>query len=134
MNEMIELHDSELVAISWADGVAIILLRPVHLHRSEGRPGIDAGTVWLQEAMFTVTDATISAHGKLPATVRDGSLRIGTEVRENLIPAAGVFIANIELKLVLDGSDHFTVKCEQLMVTLTGEAAQLEKFEPCEST
>lgn len=130
MNEMIELHDSQLVAFSWADGVAIILLRPVHVHRSEGRPGVDAGTVWLQEAMFTVTNAAVSALGKLPARVLDGSMRVGIEMRKNLIPSAGVFVADIELKLSLQGADHLTVRCDQLMVTLTGQAEFAENFEP----
>ncbi len=130
MNEMIELHDSALFAISWADGVAIILLRPVHVHRSEGRPGIDAGTVWLQEAMFTVTNVTINAHGSLPATIMGGSLAVGAEVRENLIPAAGVLVGKIKLELKLDNARYFTVDCEQLMITLTGEAKFLENFEP----
>src|ERR1039458_6000080 len=99
MNEMIELHDSEVLAFSGADGAAIILLRPAYLHRLEWRPGLDAGTVWMQEVMLTVTNALVSAQGKLPAALKDGSLRIGTEVHQNLIPAAGVFAADIMLEL-----------------------------------
>jgi hypothetical protein len=130
MNEMIDLRDSKVLALSWADGAAIILFRPVHVHRSEGRPGVDAGTVWLQEVMLTVTDALISAHGKLPAIVNDGSLSIGAEVHKNLIPAAGVFAGEITLELTLNGTEHLKLKCDQLMITLTGEAEYLEKFEP----
>lgn len=131
MNEMIELHDSGLFALSWADGVAIILLRPVYVHRSEGRPGIDAGTVWLQEAMFTVTNVTISAQGALPSTIETGSLTVGAEVRENAIPAAGVLVGKIKLDLrLMNGTDYFTVDCDQLMITLTGEAKFLENFDP----
>lgn len=132
MNEMLELHDSEIVAFSWADGVAIILLRPVHVHRSEGSPGVDAGTVWLQEAMFTVTNASVSAQGRLPAKVQDGTLRVGTEVRRNIIPSAGVFVGDIELELALKGADRLKVKCDQLMITLTGQAEQLEEFQPAQ--
>src|ERR1700677_5251750 len=130
MNELIELHDSQLLALSCADGAAIILLRPVRLHRSEGSPGRDAGTVWQQELMLTVTNALVSVHGRLPAAIGSGSLRIGTETHQNFIPAAGVFADEIRLGLTLNGTDHLKVNCDQLMITLTGEAASPEKFEP----
>ena len=130
MNEMIELHDSKLVAVSWADGVVVVMLSPACVHRSEGRPGVDAGTVWRQSAMFTMTDAVVSAHGVLPVTVRGGSLQIGTEEHQNIIPAAGVFSASVKLKLDLNDRDHLMVTAGQLLITLTGEAEYLEKFEP----
>ena len=128
MNEMIDLRDSKLVAVSWADGVAVVMLGPAFIHRSEGRPGVDAGTVWRQSAMFTLTNALVSAHALLPESVRSGSLRIGAELRENIIPAAGVFSAAVELRLDLNDKDHLNVTGDQIMITLTGEPELVENF------
>ncbi|HWB58384.1 MAG TPA: hypothetical protein VG733_02790 [Chthoniobacteraceae bacterium] len=130
MNEMIELHDSKLVAVSWADGVAVVMLSPAIVHRSEGRPGVDAGTVWWQAAMFTFRTPLISAHGELPVPVRSGSLHIGDEEHNNMIPATGVFTAAIKLNLDLTDRDHLIVTADQLLISLTGDAHQEGKFEP----
>jgi hypothetical protein len=130
MNEMLEFHGSTLAAVSWADGVAVVLLRSVRAYRSEGRAAVDAGEVWLREVMFTMTNASVSAQGRLPVGVRDGSVCIGTTQHHDVIPEEGVYAGDIHLELVLDGTDYLKVTGDQMLVTLTGEPTFLEKFEP----
>jgi len=128
MNQVIELHDSSIVAVSWADGVAIVMLCPVFVHRSEGRPGVQPGTVCQRTAMFTITNATVSAKGRLPAAVRAASLRIGTIDYLDVLPEEGMYADDIKLALDLSETEHLIVTGDQLLVNLTGEPSHLENF------
>jgi hypothetical protein len=44
-NRAIEIHDSILASVSIAQGRAELTFSSVYIHQSEGKPGIDAGTV-----------------------------------------------------------------------------------------
>ena len=49
MNEGIELHDSELAAVEFSDGSALVSLSPAYVHRD--------GSGWLQDATVTIRGA-----------------------------------------------------------------------------
>ena len=57
MNEAIELHDSDLAAVKVAGDAVILCFHPAYIHRSAGKPGIDAGTGWTQDATITISGA-----------------------------------------------------------------------------
>ena len=131
MKEYIELHDSELASISFNDGSTIVSLQPAYIHRCEGRPGIDAGTGWLQNATLTFDGSSpflYPAH--LPETVSDGSLRIDSAIYPNVIPANGLFGRAIELSILLTSAGTFTVCGQRLSIELHGEAVFVENFTP----
>src|SRR4051812_42195582 len=77
MKQSIELHDSKLAAVSFRSGEAVVSFSPAYIHRSTGRPGIDAGTVWVQPVTLTIGGASlVSTPTSLPATVSGGYIRI----------------------------------------------------------
>ncbi len=130
LNSGIELHDSHLAAISFADGVAVVSLSPVYVHRSVGRPGVDSGSGWLQSATLTLGNASlVSRPVLLPATISEGSLRIGSEAHANLIPAAGIFTGAIELSLVLSHGGPVTIHGQRICIQLHGEPSFVENFD-----
>ncbi|MDR3404692.1 MAG: hypothetical protein P4L99_19470 [Chthoniobacter sp.] len=126
----IELHDSELAAISCVNGATMFSLSPAYVHRSSGRAGRDTGLGWWQEGTLTIAGASISAAIQLPATISDGSLRIAGELHDNCIPAAGTFDGPIELQLLFDTSEKLMIRGERLTVELRGEPSGLEDFSP----
>jgi len=50
MNTIIEIHDSTVAEIFKRDGTVIVHFLPAYLHKSTGRPALDSGTGWVQEA------------------------------------------------------------------------------------
>jgi hypothetical protein len=84
-NRVIEIHDSALDQIADEDGVAVLHFPQVYIHSSEGRPAIDTGTGWTQEAVIRIENAHIEgefckesreAYGGYAHYLSDGSLRI----------------------------------------------------------
>jgi hypothetical protein len=135
MNEAIELHDSELVTVSSMGDSTVLSFCPAYIHRSEGRPGIDAGTGWTQAVTLTIRGASGFSPVALPATVSTGWLRIGGDLRRNVIPAAGTFEGPIEFSAVVFAKE-FTIKGDiiirgsHLTIASQGEPSYVEDFIP----
>jgi len=113
-NRAIEIHDSALDQVSLEGGVAELHFPEVYIHSSEGRPAIDAGTGWTQEAVIRIENARIE--GEFPRESReaysghahylsDGSLAINGAISDNLIPIPLDVQGEIELKLDVLGYD-----------------------------
>lgn len=57
--QAIEIHDSALDQIALQDGTAVLHFKSVYINSSEGRPAVDAGTGWSQEAVLRIGNARI---------------------------------------------------------------------------
>jgi hypothetical protein len=100
---MVELHDSTVAEIEKRDGTMIVHLRPAYLHRSRGRPGYDAGDVFVQEARLFFDSASINEGiPKLPREIMDGSLVVGEQRHGNLIPVPLEIARSTKFHLVFD--------------------------------
>ena len=124
-NRAIEIHDSAVDQITLEAGVAVLHFPKVYIHSSEGRPSIDAGTGWTQEAVIRVANAHIE--GKFSQESRDayrgyahylsdGSLRINGSVSDNLIP----------IPLDVQGDIALTLECWGHVVHVHGNSGRLE--------
>lgn len=58
-NRAIEIHDSAVDQITLEASAAVLHFPKVYIHSSAGRPAIDAGTGWTQEAVIRVANAHI---------------------------------------------------------------------------
>lgn len=132
MNELIELHDSELGAVSARGEEIVVTFAPAYLHRSNGRPGIDAGSGWGQPATLSFGEATLVAQpapANLPANVSEGELRVDRERYSNLIPTSGEWEGEIEFSLVLVTAEKLVLRARRLRIQLHGEASFIEHYE-----
>jgi hypothetical protein len=136
-NRAIEIHDSKLDRITLEAGVAVLHFPRVYIHSSAGRPGIDAGSGWTQEAVIRIGNAHID--GKLSQAnhdagshhLSDGSIRINDSVSEDLIPIPLDVQGNIELTLECWG-DGVHVHGNSATLELIGRAEYVEEFRPDE--
>jgi hypothetical protein len=58
-NRVIEIHDSALDAITVEAGTAVLHFPEIYIHLSDGRPAVDVGTGWTQEAVIRISDARV---------------------------------------------------------------------------
>jgi hypothetical protein len=139
-NRAIEIHDSMLARIALQSGVAVLYFPQVYIHSSEGRPAIDAGTGWTQEALIRIERAHID--GKLSNEsseassgqahcLSDGSLRIDGSISDNLIPIPLDVKGDIELTLEWCGG-IVHVHGNSASLELIGTAEYVEEFHPRE--
>lgn len=137
-NRAIEIHDSAVDQITLEASVAVLHFPEVYIHSSEGRPAIDAGTGWTQEAVIRVSNAHIEgkfsqesrdAYGGYAHYLSGGSLRINGSVSDNLIPIPLDVQGDIELTLECWG-DVVRIRGNSVTAELIGTAVYAEEFHP----
>ena len=129
MNSAIELHDSRIGRIRVVDGEALIEFAPAYLHKSEGRPGMDPGTGWVQAVRLTLSRALIRGPlPDLPDEISDGGLRVDSTSLENVIPIPLQARGDIELRLLFVSGHEVIFTADSIALELTGEANYVEEF------
>ena len=125
----IEIHDSELKSVTVSDGNIVLELSPAYIHMSDGRPGIDAGTGWLQNAVIRVRDGEIfGSINELPCTLWDGHLKVSDELFDNLVPIPLDSAGNIALELTSISGETLQVRGNRITLEVLGEAKYIEEF------
>ena len=95
-NRAIEIHDSVLASVSFSQGDAQLYFSSVYIHQSEGVPGRDPGSGWVQRAVLRIRDAKMEGtFSEFPVDLTDGQTRMGQNILDNEIPVplrhAGAF-------------------------------------------
>jgi len=73
MNKSIEFHDSTLSKITQVNTTIILHFDKAYIHQSEGIPGIDKGTGWIQAIDIQLSQANINIlPEELPTTLNNG--------------------------------------------------------------
>jgi hypothetical protein len=120
LNRAIEIHDSVLAGVSFSQGEAQLHFSSVYVHQSEGVPGRDAGSGWVQKALLRIHDAMVEgAFSEFPVDLSDGQIQLGNKLLHNEIPVPLRHKGAFELRLR-------AMLQEQGVVTFTGSGADLE--------
>jgi hypothetical protein len=134
----IEIHDCAFDQITLQGGTAVLHFKEVYIHSSEGRPAVDAGTGWSQEAVLRIGNARIEgtfskesreAYRGYAHYLSGGSLRIDSTVSENLIPIPLDMDGDIELKIEC-WDDVVYVRGSSIQLELIGAAEYVEEYRP----
>ena len=130
-NRAIEIHDSTLDAISIRDGAAVLHFPCVYIHESIGRPGVDAGSGWVQQALLRISDAAITrSFSTFPADLLDGHIKLGDAVLKNEIPIPLSHKGIVELRLESWNDEAVLITGNSADLELIGEPKYVEEFRP----
>jgi hypothetical protein len=126
---LIEIHDSTLSGIESVGRETHLLLSPAYVHRSEGRPGVDLGTGWLQEVAVIIREAVVeSSPSRLPCWLSDGALSVGDKAWENAIPLPlDGRIGPVSLRAVTEHGEPVVVRGAGIEVVPRGEPRFVEE-------
>ena len=128
MNAAIELHDSEVAAVvATPEGGVVVRLAPAYVHRSAGRPGIDAGSGWLQAVELAFASAVIEGPlPELPCEL-DGGTLTGVESR-GMVPLPYATDAAVHFEAHTLTGGRISARGRGLTVRAAGEARYVEEF------
>jgi len=132
-NRAIEIHDSVLTQISFFQNEARFHLS-AYIHQSEGIPGQDSGSGWIQEAIIRIQDAQMKgSFSELPVTLSDGQFWLGHNNLMNLIPVP-IRRFKVDLKLRLEAwkqvKEVVIVTGTEVELELIGQPKYVEEFRP----
>jgi len=127
MNSAIEFHDSEVGAISREGGDVIVCFTSAYIHKSEGKPGYDAGTGWVQPAELIIGGGSVEGiYPDFPCWVADGALEWGDMVLDNLLPLPFECAGKVKVELMFTLDSTVTISGERAVLNLIGEATYVE--------
>ena len=129
MNRQIELHDSTLESIVRMGPDLLLRLRPAYVHRSEGRPGIDPGSGWLQDIDLILREGVAEAlPSEFPFDLESGSFEAGEDRWENSIPLPLSTSATARLAAVTTRGARLEVRGAGASAVRRGEPRYVEEF------
>jgi hypothetical protein len=126
MNAALELHDSDVEAIvATADEIRIVFSN-AYVHRSNGRPGIDVGSGYIQPATIVLSGVTAST-AKRAGTISDGALIVkGNSM--SLIPLPFAATGQMNLRLFFVSGEEFSASATSVACSTSGEPRYVESY------
>jgi hypothetical protein len=110
MNAVIEMHDSECIAVDVDENDGGFVLLDAYVHRSEGGPLISPHEGGVQLVRMKVEGMTIEgALGDLPAVIYEGSLTVGVEAQGNIVPFPAVYTEPVRISMMLSDDARVVV-------------------------
>ena len=132
-NRSIEIHDSVLANVLFSSGQALLYFSAVYIHQSEGIPGCDPGSGWVQAAVLRVQDAMVEgSFSEFPVDLSDGQTQMGETIWQNEIPVPLSHKGAFELRLqaMWQGQTIVSFTGSGAELDLLGEPKYVEEFPP----
>jgi hypothetical protein len=127
-NAAVELHDSQVEGVDWQGEDCTVVLT-AYVHRSKGKPGIDAGSGWSQIAHVRVTHARLDeAFPILPLRLAGGRLLAQELELTNVIPVPSQFPGPVRLQLLGEGGESMVLVGDAAELVLVGDASYVDDF------
>ncbi|MBX9660251.1 MAG: hypothetical protein K2X00_16955 [Nitrospiraceae bacterium] len=129
-NRIIELHDSTIERIATdLEGKIRVVFSSAYIHVSDGTPGIDKGSGFVQRAELQVEQGIISGSlPPFPSDISDGSMVLDGIRRDNTIPIPFEFLGSFNLLLVFVPGDSMSVQGIGARLSLQGNPRYIEEF------
>jgi hypothetical protein len=125
----VEFHDSVVAAVYHEGAIITIDFSPAYVHRSEGTPDIARGTGWAQRALMTLSGYHISGElPKLPCSLSGGTVELGSEVYNNLIPVPFNFTGVVRVTLSFADDSCIDLSACELAIDVFGDATYIEEL------
>lgn len=125
----IEIYDSTLVSVADDGGHVVIDLKPAYIHRSTGTPGVDPGGGWVQDVILRVENGAIEGGvPEMPCDLWEGSLQVGNQKIENVIPLPLYYQGVVTLVLVAQDESRVVIRGSAISAILIGEPKFIEEF------
>ena len=126
-NRALEFHDSTFDGIEREGTNLALRFSAAYIHQSDGKPGVDAGSGWVQELRLHISDASLTGEiHDLPCDLWDGSIALDDERFNNCVPIPLDYRGRIEVSL--EHESKLTVVGSGLRVELLGEPKYVEEF------
>ena len=130
MNSAIELHDSKIEAMRMSGADLHLVFSAVYVHRSDGRPGIDAGSGHVEPAEMVFAGASFSeSGGTCIGAVSDGSLSMENGKFENVIPLPLGLSGCVSATIAFSSGSVLAVTATGVSYRATGPASFVEAYE-----
>ena len=128
MNASLELHDSKVKLAEGASGTFRLVFSAAYVHRSEGRPGVDAGAGYIQPAELVFSEASWSEPSvACLGDLSDGWVSVNGE-KLSLVPLPFSASGQVSAEFVFVSGAVLSVSASSIACSPTGEPRFVENY------
>ena len=128
MNASIEFHDSKVKLAEGINGTFRLLFSAAYVHRSEGRPGVDAGAGYVQPAEVVFSSASWSEPtAACVGNLSDGWVSVDGE-KLSLVPLPFSASGLVSAEFVFESGAVLSVSASSIACSPTGEPRYVENY------
>ena len=128
MNVALEFHDSEVSASQSKDGGLSVAFSAAYVHHSEGVPGVDTGSGYVQALEMLLQQATWSGSlGSCLGRLSDGHISVGGQ-HLPLVPLPYESRGPVKVELVFQNGESLTATAGRAIIRFVGEPRFVESF------
>jgi hypothetical protein len=128
---IVDLRESRIGAIRQAASHLFIALDRLYVIRSEGIPGVDAGTRWRQAGELVLREASVEDQPpELPASISRGKVKVNQFSYVDMLPLPFESQGHIAVVLELSGgAARLVLSAEHAKLSLLGDAKYIAHVE-----
>ena len=130
MKSALEFHGSDVVELRHADATLQIIFEPAYVHRSTGRPGVDAGSGFLQPAEIAFTGAKASEKDP-PCTgaIAEGLVVVAGKKYDSVLPVPFEASGKITAEFTFESGAVLSITAMGVSCASTGPAVLVDGYE-----
>ena len=130
MNKALEIHDSTLNEIKKNHSAIILCLGKAIMHHSEGEPGVDKGTCWIQTIEILLENARIiNEPDDIPNDLDYGYFIINETKYDNVIKTPFKESGEIEIMFETFFNNELRINADKITISEIDKPIYLQDFE-----
>jgi hypothetical protein len=129
LNCALEFHDCRVTSITSGDGTISLNFSAAYLHKSDGVPGVDDGSGWVQQGKLEFVNAReLGAVDIGEGWMVGGTLAVQSRQPMSMLPVPFDASAGVSATFSFNNGVDVHLTAEATHLTLTGDAEFVEEF------
>ena len=130
MKAALEFHDSDVVELRKADATLHMIFEPAYVHRSEGRPGVDSGSGFLQPAEIVFSGAQhTEKDGPCAGAIAEGLISVSGKKYDSVLPLPFNATGKITAEFTFESGAVLSVTATGVSCASTGPAQLVDGYD-----
>ncbi len=130
MKAALEFHDSDVTELRHADSTLQMVFEPAYVHRSNGRPGVDAGSGFLQPAEIVFTGAHFTEKdGPCKGSIAEGLITVSGKRFDSVLPLPYEGKGKVAAEFTFESGAVLSVTATGVTCASTGPAELVDGYD-----
>jgi hypothetical protein len=130
LKSALEFHDSDVVDLRQSEASLTLVFEPAYVHRSEGRPGVDAGSGFLQPAEIEFTGAQFTEKdGPCRGAISEGMISVSGKRFDSVLPLPYDAKGKVSAEFTFESGAVLSITAAGVSCASTGPAELVDGYE-----
>jgi len=130
LKSALEFHDSDVVELRPSENTLHMIFEPAYVHRSEGRPGVDAGSGFLQPAEIVFSGAKYTEKdGPCTGAISEGLIQVSGKRFDSVLPLPFDVAGKVSAEFTFESGAVLSITATGVSCASTGPAVLVDGYE-----